>query len=217
MNEENIEKTETTDAKQEIVEQKETIENVSSNENVQQPVQTENKKTKYRFQIEIFDKISVGNPPYDKIQLQKVHYDQPVIIEAACKQDLVDFENKLALCQQTFKIVKKLDEVVENAIPNKNANVTQSFQNNNQTKNETTVKSKPKYYKVGDVEIKEDNGKIYQKQWLKLTEHEMQNFRIINDKNNAIVNLKDKHIEMKKWVLVESTTDETTTLEENLK
>ena len=61
---------------------------------------------------------------------------------------------------------------------------------------------KPKYYKVGDIEIKDDNGKIYQKQWMKLTDAEASNFRLVSDKNNAIANMNGKHLEMKKWVLV---------------
>ena len=61
---------------------------------------------------------------------------------------------------------------------------------------------KPKYYKVGDIEIKDDNGKIYQKQWMKLTDTEASNFRLVSDKNNAIANMNGKHLEMKKWVLV---------------
>lgn len=48
---------------------------------------------------------------------------------------------------------------------------------------------------------------------MRLTDSEASNFRIINDKTNSIFNLKDRHIEMKKWVLVDST-DDATDLEE---
>lgn len=61
----------------------------------------------------------------------------------------------------------------------------------------------PKYYSVGGIDIKEDNGKIYQKQWMKLSDNEAANLRIVNDKTNKIVSIDGKHIEMKKWVLVE--------------
>jgi len=44
---------------------------------------------------------------------------------------------------------------------------------------------------------------------LKLTTAESANFRIVNDKTNSIFNLKDKHIEMKRWVLVENVNDNT--------
>ena len=81
-----------------------------------------------------------------------------------------------------------------------------------------TAKAKSKYYKVGDIEIKDDNGKIYQKQWMKLSDSEASNIRVVNDKNNALVNLNGKHIEMKRWILVEtSDADDSSQLEENLK
>ena len=40
-----------------------------------------------------------------------------------------------------------------------------------------------------------------------VTDAEAENIRVINDKNNAAVNLTGKHIEIKKWVLVEGSTD----------
>ena len=70
---------------------------------------------------------------------------------------------------------------------------------------------KPKYYKVGDIEIKDDNGKIYQKQWMKLTNAEASNFRLVSDKNNAIANMNGKHLEMKKWVLVQNSEEDEST------
>jgi hypothetical protein len=69
---------------------------------------------------------------------------------------------------------------------------------------------------MGNIEIKDDNGKIYHKQWLKLTDEEMTNFRVVSNKTNAIVNLKDKSIEMKRWVLVENTEDTTSNLEKEI-
>lgn len=66
----------------------------------------------------------------------------------------------------------------------------------------------PKYYKIGDIEIKNDNGRIYQRQWVRLTDTEASNLRIINTKTNKIVSMTDKHIEMKRWILVEDHTGE---------
>lgn len=60
--------------------------------------------------------------------------------------------------------------------------------------------TKPRFYKIGGIDIKDDNGVIYQKQWMRLTDEEVTNLRVVNDKNNAIVSLAGKHIEMKKWV-----------------
>ena len=188
--------------------------NPSATNNAQVAQQTQVKApVKKRFQVDIFDQITYGEPPMEQIKLEKVHYDNPVIIEATCKKDLQDFAEKLALCKQTFKIVKVLDDVPmqQTAVQH-----TPQIQQNVQQPQVAQVRQKPKYYKVGDIELKDDNGKIYQKQWLRLTDAEASNFRIINDKTNSIFNLKDRHIEMKKWVQVDST-DETTDLEESLK
>ena len=53
---------------------------------------------------------------------------------------------------------------------------------------------------------------------MKLSDSEAANIRVINDKNNALVNLNGKHLEMKRWILVEtSDSDDCSQLEENLK
>lgn len=65
------------------------------------------------------------------------------------------------------------------------------------------AKPKPKLFTVGGVECKLDDGKLYQKQWVKLSSNETELYRIVNDINNKIVPLNGKHIEMKKWILVE--------------
>ena len=78
-------------------------------------------------------------------------------------------------------------------------------------------KSPPQYYKIGDVEIKIDNGVSYQKQFVRLTDTEASNIRVVDDKTNKVVNLNNKHIEMKRWIRVEtSNEDETSALEESL-
>lgn len=177
--------------------------------------------TPKKFEIEIYDKIVVGEPPNEGFKYEKVHYDQPVIIEAKNKQDLDSFAAKLKLINQVFKIVRVINDEPNKSIVQNNTTSVQHVSNNEKQDNaktltsETTtvnatvtpvkqqVVSKPKFYKIGDIEIKDDNGKIYQKQWIKLNESEASNFRIVNDKSNAIFQLKDKHIEMKRWVLVE--------------
>ena len=184
-------------------------------------------QTKKKFEVEIYDKVSVGEPPYDRIELQKVMMEKPVIIEAASKKDLDEFGEKLELCKQTFKIVRVIDEqpitkqTVSDVKPKQNIPLINNPVNVqpivNSTIKESKVeicsepiikKSKPRFFKVGDVELKDDNGKIYQKQWIRLTDIEASNLRVINDKTNAIFNLNGKHIEMKKWILVDSTDEE---------
>ena len=74
-------------------------------------------------------------------------------------------------------------------------------------------KSAPKYYKLGDIEIKEHCGKIYQKQWIKLNVDEASNIRIINTKTNKVVPIEGKHVEVKRWILVEDSNSENNELQ----
>lgn len=61
----------------------------------------------------------------------------------------------------------------------------------------------PKYFTVGGMKCKIENGKVYQKQWLRISDEEMSEIRIVSDKSNKICPLKDKHIEILKWVQTE--------------
>lgn len=173
------------------------------------------KVQKPRFEIELYEEDTYEETGEFK-GWKKVPSDKPIIIEAASKADLDEHAQRFALCHQKMKIVRKLDDgVAPQRAPQQNSQ--QSFQQMTiQQQIQEAPKSKPKFYKIGDIEIKNDNGKIYQKQWMKLSETEATNFRIVNDKTNALVNLNGKHLEMKKWVLVENSDDETSSLEENL-
>ena len=61
----------------------------------------------------------------------------------------------------------------------------------------------PRFFTVAGIECKLDNGKVYQKQWVRLLGQEASNYRIVSDKNNKEFQLTGKHLEMLKWVLVE--------------
>lgn len=67
------------------------------------------------------------------------------------------------------------------------------------------AKAKPKMVTIGDMQLKYDGDKVYQKQWIKLNAAESRNFRIVSDSNNKLVQMTGKHIEALKWVLVEET------------
>ncbi len=67
--------------------------------------------------------------------------------------------------------------------------------------------SKPKIVTIGDIQVKYDGDKVYQRQWIRLSANEAANFRVVNDQTNKIVVLNGKHIEAKKWVLVEEDPD----------
>ena len=186
------------------------------------PAQTQQPQTKKRkFEIEVYDEIQVGEN-IDNIQLQKVVMEHPVIIEAGSKKELDDIAAKFKLCKQRMKIVRVLDDN-GNSVPLKQAFAqqeqapTQVQQQVTQTvvQQASVIKQKPRFYSVGGIEIKDDNGKIYQKQWMKLSEKEAQNFRLVNDANNKIASMNGKHLEMKRWVAVE-TSNEDDSLENEL-
>ena len=179
------------------------------------PAQTQQPQTKKRkFEIEVYDEIQVGEN-IDNIQLQKVVMEHPVIIEAGSKKELDDIAAKFKLCKQRMKIIRVLDDD-GNSVPLKQAFVQQE-QASTQVQQQVTqavvqqasvIKQKPRFYSVGGIEIKDDNGKIYQKQWMKLSEKEAQNFRLVNDANNKIASMNGKHLEMKRWVAVETSSED---------
>ena len=184
-----------------------------------------------KFELEVFEE-DLDTPSGWK----KVRYDKPLIVEVTSPKELQD---KLALykdCGQMAKVVREIDPPTKEQIAAAQQQATLVVQQQMQAPivqaapQQVAIQQpilqaapqpiqtrKPKYYKVGDIEIKDDNGKIYQKQWMKLTDAEASNFRLVSDKNNAIANMNGKHLEMKKWVLVQnSEEDESTQLEESM-
>ena len=61
----------------------------------------------------------------------------------------------------------------------------------------------PQYFKIGSIECKMENGKVYQKQWMRVSETELANYRLISDKNNKILPMTGKHLEVLKWAISE--------------
>ena len=189
-----------------------------------------------KFELAIYneDVDAEGNTKY-----KQVTFERPIIVEATSQKDL---NEKLAMYKETGQLAKVVREIdppskeqiealiaqhkgikapnLQKAVPSTQVETKSAAAPKHEPIEQVIqpVKTKPKYYKVGDIEIKDDNGKIYQKQWMKLSDSEAANIRLVNDKNNAIVNLNGKHFEMKRWILVEtSDSDECTQLEENLK
>ena len=196
----------------------------------QQPMMAAPKPLVRKFELEVFEE-DLDTPSGWK----KVRYDKPLIVEVTSLKELQD---KLALykdCGQMAKVVREIDPPTKELIVAQQQ-ATLAVQQQMQApiaqaaSQQVAIQQpilqaapqhiqarKPKYYKVGDIEIKDDNGKIYQKQWMKLTNAEASNFRLVSDKNNAIANMNGKHLEMKKWVLVQnSEEDESTQLEESM-
>ena len=159
---------------------------------------------------------------------------RPNIIEVADKKELAELQKQYTLCDQKFKVIREIDPFPwdgqpqkADGIPAKNQAIPvqesqalaaqqaqrpimqQTFQQPQQAMMQVqAAKSKPKIVTIGDVEIKYDGDKVYQKQWIKLTPSEASNFRVVNDSNNKIVNLNGKHIEAKRWILVEVKNDD---------
>ena len=197
----------------------------------QQSIMTAPKQLVRKFELEVFEE-DLDTPSGWK----KVRYDKPLIVEVTSPKELQD---KLALykdCGQMAKVVREIDPPTKEQIAAAQQQATLAVQQKMQAPivqaapQQVAIQQpilqaapqpiqvrKPKYYKVGDIEIKDDNGKIYQKQWMKLTNAEASNFRLVSDKNNAIASMNGKHLEMKKWVLVQnSEEDESTQLEESM-
>ena len=169
------------------------------------------------FEVALFEQ--VFDDTTGKNIMQKIEQKTPLIITATTKEELID---KL----ETFKMLRQIPKIIREVTPSGSSpNVPlpssrpqpqpmpSSPTPQQQTSPSVMVvqqsqhKIAPRYFRVGDIDVKDDNGKIYQKQWMRVTDAEAENIRVINDKNNAAVNLTGKHIEIKKWVLVEGSTD----------
>lgn len=74
---------------------------------------------------------------------------------------------------------------------------------NQQPQQAPQAQSQPTFFKIGSIECKMENGKVYQKQWMRVSETEMSNYRLISDKNNKILPMTGKHLEVLKWAISE--------------
>lgn len=78
-------------------------------------------------------------------------------------------------------------------------------------------KDPPKYFSIGGIKCKLENGKFYQKQWMKISEEEASEIRLVSDKNNKICPTTNKHFEVLKWVLTEDSEKSDNPTSENCK
>ena len=58
------------------------------------------------------------------------------------------------------------------------------------------------------MQVKYDGDKVYQRQWVKLNATEAANFRVVHDSSSKIMSMAGKHIEAKRWVRVEETSED---------
>ena len=160
----------------------------------------------------------------------------PVIVEVADKRELTEVQKQYAMCDQKIKVIREIDpfddvKPAPSAIPQNNQAIPvdintlqqgavrpesaayshvlqQRTESQQLVTKESIVRPKPKIVTIGDMQVKYDGDKVYQKQWVKLNSNEATNFRIVNDSNNKIVPLNGKHIECKRWVIVEEDSNE---------
>lgn len=178
--------------------------------------------TARKFEIELYEEVTNDNTG-EVTSFKKVKTDEPIYITANSSAELKSYAQKFAVCGQRMKIVREINlaptkaDTKNNIVQSQTTAQTQTVEQQKPVVVQAPEKHEVKYYRIGGIDIKDDNGKIYQKQWMRLTDAESKNIRIVNDKNNALVNLNGKHIEMMKWTLVEnSTDDDNISLEEDI-
>ena len=125
-----------------------------------------------------------------------------------------------------MKVSQEEQEKINKFIQNSNNNTqNEELKKPTQTPTVATTQQKPiqnpiqqvqppKYFSIGGVKCKMENGKFYQKQWMKLSEEEASEIRIVSDKNNKICPLTNKHIEVLKWVVTEDSENNDSTINE---
>lgn len=174
---------------------------------------------KKRFTIMVFD-----NDLQDDGRYARKPRDKQVV-EGSSRAEIAQL---FAMCDQSVEFLSEEDIDQQQQTQKQPKQPTVTAKENKQNDDEVielelekkdeqhfvAKKPKPKIVTIGDIQIKYDGEKIYQKQWVKLSEQEASNIRVVSDKNNSLVSLTGKHIEMKKWVLIENTDDEECTQEE---
>lgn len=180
-----------------------------------------------QFELQVFDEDLNDD---GTIKLKPVRYDQAVIVEASSKQQLNDILVQYRACGQVAKVVREVTppEILKEMMAKKTeldntvAAVVNQPKHNNTSEvkmmqkeeklvdEKPTSKTKPKIVTIGDMQVKYDGEHVYQKQWVKLNVNEASNFRVVSDSSNKIVSLTGKHIEARRWILVEETKDDET-------
>lgn len=153
------------------------------------------------------------------IRYKPQHYDEPVVIQASSKEEFMEIVQNFKECGQQIKIIREITPakaVSQQPFSDSFNSTPQSIARSTRLMLPPDIKQKPRIFKIGDIEVKDDNGVLYQKQWVTLTPKEAASIRIVSDTNNKIVDLKGKHIEMRRWIKVENVENETDGLEKDL-
>ena len=194
---------------------------VSSNDKAQAAL----KKRKHKLEIQLYEAdytdVPDGAPPKWRPVNMGRDAGKPIIVEVADRNELAELQQRYAMCDQKMKIIREIDPFVDEqhtasrAIPQNNQAIPVgnalpapsqpqlAAEHSAKQAQMQAAKPKLKIVTIGDMQVKYDGDKVYQKQWVKLNANEAANFRIVNDSSNKIVALNGKHIECKKWVIVE--------------
>ena len=176
-----------------------------------------------KFEIQVFNEDLQDD---GTVQLKPEKTDRAIILEVATPEELKMALQQYRMCGQVAKIVREIDPPLQAAAPTQapqaNAAVpmpnaqyqpavfpqVSSRSDGPQMVVAPQPKAKPKIVTIGDMQVKYDGDKVYQRQWVKLNATEAANFRVVHDSSNKIMPMTGKHIEAKRWVRVEETSED---------
>lgn len=185
-------------------------------------------KRKHKLEIQIFDidyedADKNNGMPTKRLVRNDLDGGKPIVIEVADKAEFKMIKSQYEMCGQTIEVLREIDPFKDNepeactparaaaqpsmmqpvqSVPQQMAVQQQMVQ---QPVQRAVQKAKPKIITIGDISIKYDGDKVYQKQWVRLTPQEASNFRVVSDSTNKIVSMNDKHLEAQRWVMIEDT------------
>ena len=182
-------------------------------------------KVMRQFELQVFDEDLKDD---GTTELKPVKMERAIIVEASTPEELKMILGQYRLCGQVAKIVREINPPPQAAVPPQALQPTASPLPNAQyqaamfpevsdrsdgpqmvaVQAAPKPKSKPKIVTIGDMQVKYDGDKIYQKQWVKLNANEASNFRVVSDSTNKIVNLAGKHLEARRWIQVKETSED---------
>jgi len=178
-------------------------------------------KRKHKLEIQIFDidyedADKNNGMPMKRPVRNDLDGGKPTVIEVADKAEFMMIKSQYELCGQTIEVIREIDpfkdgepEAPKPVMPATQPAAVQQMQPMpqqmvvQQTVQQPIQKMKPKIVTIGDISVKYDGDKVYQKQWVRLTSQEAKNFRVVSDSNNKIVSMNDKHLEAQRWVMIE--------------
>lgn len=180
-----------------------------------------------KFEIQVFNEDLQDD---GTVQLKPEKTDRAIVLEVATPEELKMALQQYRMCGQIAKIVREIDPPPQDVAPTQAQQLTTAAPAPNvqcqpvvvqpvssrsdglQTCTVATalpqLKTKPKIVTIGDMQVKYDGDKVYQRQWVKLNATEAANFRVVHDSSNKIMSMTGKHIEAKRWVRVEETSED---------